>query len=457
MNSQRLGIIEKIGYGMGDAGCNIVGGAVFLFLNYYYTDVYGLTASSVALVWLGVRVLEAISDPIIGLMADRTHSRWGKFRPYILFFAFPYAVLCVLMFTVPAVSYSGKVMYAFATYLMMSVAYSFINIPYTSLGSAISYNPQDRVACQSYRFMGVGVATLILTISLLPMVQWLGKGDQAMGYHRAVCILTCIGFVLLVSCFALVKERVTPIHPDKRHRLRDDLKLVLKNDQWVKTVLLTFINVLPGFIRMAAAIYFLKYVVKADDTFTTIFMSIGVVGMIIGSALAKPLSDRFCKLNIFYWISIFLFVWSAGMFFIDPEQRLLLTVAYFILNLVHQIAQPLNWAIMSDVDDYSEWRSGKRLTGITFACNFLALKMGLALSGTLVSSVLAWSHYHADQPNQTATTLIVIKVAFLVLPAITYLMTAGCVKLLRVDRAMMDRVTEELTRNRERRKEVAAG
>ncbi|EAM9431697.1 TPA_asm: MFS transporter [Salmonella enterica] len=454
MNNQRVGILEKIGYGMGDAGCNIVGGAVFLFLNYYYTDVYGLTAATVAAIWLGVRVIEAVSDPLIGMLADRTRTRWGKFRPYILFFAFPYAILCVLMFTVPDFSYTGKVVYAFATYLFMSITYSFINIPYCSLGSVISYNDQDRVSCQSYRFMGVGVATLILTTSLLPMVQILGKGDQALGYQRAVSILTCVGLVLFIFCFKLVRERVVPVIPKNNDSLLNDLKDILKNDQWIKLLLLTFTNVLPGFIRMAATLYFLTYVVKADNSFITTFMSIGVVGMIIGSALAKPLSDRFCKLKIFFWISVFLFLWSAGMYFIDPEQRALLTVAYFILNIVHQIAQPINWSIMSDVDDYGEWKTGKRLTGINFSCNFLALKIGLAISGALVSSVLAWSHYHGGQPQQTETTLTIIKMSFFIMPAVGYLLTAGCVRLLRVDHSTMLMVFSELNKRRKNYSEL---
>lgn len=448
MNKQRVGILEKIGYGMGDAGCNIVGGAVFLFLNYYYTDIYGLTAASVAAIWLGVRVIEAISDPLIGMLADRTRSRWGKFRPYILFFAFPYVVFCVLMFTVPDFGYTGKVIYAFITYLMMSITFSFINIPYCSLGSVISYNQQDRISCQSYRFMGVGVATLILTLSLIPLVQLLGKGDQAVGYQRAVFILSMLGLAMFITCFKLVRERVIPVIPKNNDSIFNDIKDILKNDQWLKLLLLTFVNVLPGFIRMAATMYFLSYVVKADSTFITLFMSIGVIGMIIGSALAKPLSDYFCKLKIFFLISLFLFIWSGSLYFINPEYRVLLTVAYFILNVVHQIAQPINWSIMSDVDDYGEWKTGKRLTGINFSCNFLALKIGLALSGALVSSVLAWSGYHGAQQQQSPDTLFVIKIMFFVVPSACYLLTALCVRMLSIDRQLMAIVNEGLTKRR---------
>lgn len=449
MNRSRPGIVEKIGYGMGDAGCNIVGGAVFLFLNYYYTDVYGLTAASVAIIWLGVRVIEAIADPIIGIVADRTNTRWGKFRPYILFFAFPYAVFTILMYTTPDLGYTGKFIYAFITYLFMSITYSFINIPYCALGSVISYHSDDRVSCQSFRFMGVGVATLILTLSLLPLVEWLGQGDQAKGYQQAVIILTVVGFILFVLCFGLVRERVKPII-NKNDSLIKDLKDIVKNDQWFKLLLLTFVNVLPGFIRMACTMYFLTYVMRASATYTTIFLSIGVIGMILGSAIAKPLSDRFCKLSIFFWISIILFFYSFGLYFVNPADSVLFVILYFGLNVVHQIAQPINWSIMADVDDYGELKTNKRLTGINFSCNFLALKLGLAISGTLVSSVIAYFDYDGSLSIQPEGAVTSIHILFTVVPAIGYLLTALCVKTLKVNRQLMSQVNIALNERRQK-------
>lgn len=454
MDKSRPKLLEKIGYGMGDGGCNIVGGAVFLFLNYYYTDVYGLTAASVALIWLGVRVIEAISDPIIGIIADRTNTRWGKFRPYILFFAFPYAVFTILMYTTPDFGYTGKVIYAFVTYLFMSVTYSFINIPYCALGSVISYHSDDRVSCQSFRFMGVGVATLILTLTLLPMVEWLGGGDQAKGYQQAVIILTIVGFVLFMLCFSLVKERVRPVI-DKNESFVKDLKDILKNDQWLKLLLLTFVNVLSGFIRMACSMYFLIYVVNASATYITVFLSIGVIGMILGSALAKPLADRYCKLSIFFWVSIILFFYSFGFYFIDPNLDILLVVLYFGLNLIHQIAQPINWSIMADVDDYGELKTGKRLTGINFSCNFLALKIGLAVSGALVSSIIAYFNYDGSLTTQPQEAITSIHVLFTIVPAIGYLLTAICVKTLKVNRTLMKQVETELNERRRKYTELS--
>ncbi|MDC9580949.1 MFS transporter [Xenorhabdus sp. PR6a] len=445
--NEKISILEKMGYGFGDAGCNIVGGAVFLFLNFYYTDIYGLNAATVAAIWLGVRVIEAISDPLIGYIADRTQTRWGKFRPYILFCAFPYALFSVLMFTVPDLDYTGKAIYAFITYLMMSVTYSLINIPYCSLGSVISSDNSERVSCQSFRFMGVGMATLILTLSLLPLVNLLGHGDKAKGYHNAIILLTSVGLVMFVLCFSLVRERVRPVTPTKDSIVKDYGDM-LKNDQWSRLLFVTFLNVLPGFIRMASVMYFLTWVIHASEIFTTLFLSVGVMGMTLGSALAKPLSDYFCKLKIFYWVSLLMTLLSLLIYFIPADRHYLMLFGYFILNIVHQIAQPINWSIMADIDDYGEYKSGKRLTGINFSCNFLALKLGLALSGSLVSGILALVGYDASQSSQSAHAQLSIALLFTVVPALGYLFTAMAVKLLKIDRRAMKEISYRLIKKR---------
>ncbi|WP_313159249.1 MFS transporter, partial [Mixta calida] len=178
MNGSALSFREKLGYGMGDAGCNMIGGAIMLFLNYFYTDVFGLAPALVGVLLLSVRVLDAVTDPIMGAIADRTQSRWGRFRPWLLWVSVPYVLFSVLMFTTPDWSYEYKVMYAFVTYFLMSLAYTAINIPYCSLGGVITNDPHERVSCQSYRFVMVGIATLILSLTLLPMTEWFGGGDK---------------------------------------------------------------------------------------------------------------------------------------------------------------------------------------------------------------------------------------------------------------------------------------
>ncbi|WP_313118837.1 MFS transporter, partial [Pantoea septica] len=293
MKDSALSFREKLGYGMGDAGCNMIGGAIMLFLNYFYTDVFGLAPALVGTLLLSVRVLDAITDPIMGAIADRTQSRWGRFRPWLLWISVPYVLFSVLMFTTPDWSYENKVIWAFVTYFLMSLTYTAINIPYCSLGGVITSDPGERVSCQSYRFVMVGIATLILSLSLLPMAEWFGGDDKARGYQLAMSVLALIGLGMFLFCFATVRERIRPAVPT-HDALKRDLRDVWKNDQWVRILLLTFCNVCPGFIRMAATMYYVTWVMGQTTHFATLFISLGVIGMMIGSTLAKLLTDRWC-------------------------------------------------------------------------------------------------------------------------------------------------------------------
>ena len=453
MESSKLSIKEKIGYGMGDAGCNIIFGAIMLFVNYFYTDIFGLAPALVGVMLLSIRVIDAITDPIMGAIADRTQSRWGRFRPWILWMAAPFAFFSYLMFTTPDWTYSSKVIYAFVTYFLLSLTYTAINIPYCSLGSVITNDPKERVACQSYRFVMVGIATLILSLSLLPMVDWFGGGDKAKGYQMAMGVLAVLGMFMFLFCFSTVRERVRPAVPSNDD-LKSDLKDVWKNDQWVRILLLTLCNVCPGFIRMAATMYYVTWVMGQSTSFATLFISLGVVGMMGGSMLAKVLTDRICKLKVFFWTNIVLAIFSCGFYFLDPHATTLIVVMYFLLNILHQIPSPLHWSLMADVDDYGEWKTGKRITGISFSGNLFFLKLGLAIAGAMVGFLLSWYGYDAGAKEQSAESINGIVMLFTIIPGVGYLITAGVVRLLKVDTETMRRIQADLEKRRNNYREL---
>ncbi|MDU4288185.1 MFS transporter [Mixta calida] len=455
MNGSALSFREKLGYGMGDAGCNMIGGAIMLFLNYFYTDVFGLAPALVGVLLLSVRVLDAVTDPIMGAIADRTQSRWGRFRPWLLWVSVPYVLFSVLMFTTPDWSYEYKVMYAFVTYFLMSLAYTAINIPYCSLGGVITNDPHERVSCQSYRFVMVGIATLILSLTLLPMTEWFGGDNKARGYQMAMGVMAVIGLLMFLYCFATVRERIRPAVPTNDD-LKNDLRDVWKNDQWVRILLLTFCNVCPGFIRMAATMYYVTWVMGQSTHFATLFISLGVVGMMIGSTLAKVLTDRWCKLKVFFWTNIALAIFSCGFYFLNPQATVLVAVMYFLLNILHQIPSPLHWSLMADVDDYGEWKTGKRITGISFSGNLFFLKVGLAVAGAMVGFLLSFYGYDAGAKQQDASAINGIMLLFTVIPGIGYLITAGVVRLLKVDRQLMQTIQQDLAKRRENYRELSA-
>ncbi|MCM7416924.1 MFS transporter [Enterobacter hormaechei] len=278
MDNNKLSVKEKIGYGMGDAGCNIIFGAIMLFVNYFYTDIFGLAPALVGVLLLSVRVIDAVTDPIMGAIADRTRSKYGRFRPWLLWIAFPYALFSILMFTTPEWSYNSKVIYAFVTYFLLSLTYTAINIPYCSLGGVITNDP------------------------------------------------------------------------------------------------------------------------KATTT---------------------------------------------------------IVVLYVLLNILHQIPSPLHWSLMADVDDYGEWKTGKRITGISFSGNIFFLKLGLAIAGAMVGFLLSWYGYDAGAKAQSADAINGIVLLFTVIPGIGYLITAGVVRLLKVDRETMKQIQSDLEKRRTNYRELS--
>ncbi|EPC5399831.1 MFS transporter [Enterobacter hormaechei] len=410
MNNNKLSVKEKIGYGMGDAGCNIIFGAIMLFVNYFYTDIFGLAPALVGVLLLSVRVIDAVTDPIMGAIADRTRSKYGRFRPWLLWIAFPYALFSILMFTTPEWSYNSKVIYAFVTYFLLS-------------------------------------------LTLLPMADWFGGDNKAKGYQMAMTVLALIGTCMFLFCFATVRERVRPA-VQTHDELKNDLKDVWKNDQWVRILLLTLCNVCPGFIRMAATMYYVTWVMGQSTHFATLFISLGVVGMMFGSMLAKVLTDRWCKLKVFFWTNIALAIFSCAFYFFDPKATTTIVVLYVLLNILHQIPSPLHWSLMADVDDYGEWKTGKRITGISFSGNIFFLKLGLAIAGAMVGFLLSWYGYDAGAKAQSADAINGIVLLFTVIPGIGYLITAGVVRLLKVDRETMKQIQSDLEKRRTNYREL---
>ena len=363
----------------------------------------------------------------MGAIADRTRSKYGRFRPWLLWIAFPYALFSILMFTTPEWSYNSKVIYAFVTYFLLSLTYTAINIPYCSLGGVITND--------------------------LPMADWFGGDDKAKGYQMAMTVLALIGTCMFLFCFATVRERVRPA-VQTHDELKNDLKDVWKNDQWVRILLLTLCNVCPGFIRMAATMYYVTWVMGQSTHFATLFISLGVVGMMFGSMLAKVLTDRWCKLKVFFWTNIVLAIFSCAFYFFDPKATTTIVVLYVLLNILHQIPSPLHWSLMADVDDYGEWKTGKRITGISFSGNIFFLKLGLAIAGAMVGFLLSWYGYDAGAKAQSADAINGIVLLFTIIPGIGYLITAGVVRLLKVDRETMKQIQSDLEKRRTNYREL---
>ncbi|WP_312972133.1 glycoside-pentoside-hexuronide family transporter [Atlantibacter sp.] len=421
MSDQVLSVKEKIGYGMGDAASHIVFDNVMLYMMFFYTDIFGIPAGFVGTMFLLARALDAISDPAMGLIADRTCSRWGKFRPWVLFGALPFGVVCVFAYSSPDLSMSGKMIYAAVTYTLLTLMYTVVNIPYCALGGVITSDPEQRISLQSWRFVLATLGGMLSTVLMMPLVQLIGGDDKAFGFQGGIAVLAVAAFLMLAFCFFTTKERVEA--PPSTSTMREDLRDILQNDQWRVVGLLTILNILAVCVRGGAMMYYVTWIM-GDAALFSWFLGLYCVGNLIGSALAKPLTDWKCKVSVFWWTNAALAVLSVAMFFVPLQSTVVMFVFIFAIGVLHQLVTPIQWVMMSDTVDYGEWRNGKRLTGISFAGTLFVLKLGLALGGALIGWMLAGGGYDASAHTQNNATITIIIALFTIVPGICYLLSA---------------------------------
>ncbi|MCL9673045.1 glycoside-pentoside-hexuronide family transporter [Citrobacter sp. MNAZ 1397] len=421
MNSHIISVKEKIGYGMGDAASHIIFDNVMLYMMFFYTDIFGIPAGFVGTMFLLARALDAISDPCMGLIADRTRSRWGKFRPWILFGAIPFGLVCVLAYSTPDLSHSGKLIYAAVTYTLLTLLYTVVNIPYCALGGVITDDPKQRISLQSWRFVLATAGGMLSTVLMMPLVNLIGGDDKAFGFQGGIAVLSVVAFMMLAFCFFTTKERIQV--PPSTTPMREDLRDIWQNDQWRIVGLLTILNILAVCVRGGAMMYYCTWIMGSAGIFT-LFLTTYCVGNLIGSALAKPLTDWKCKVSVFWWTNAALAVVSLAMFFVPVAANITMFIFIFVIGVLHQLVTPIQWVMMSDTVDYGEWRNGKRLTGISFAGTLFVLKLGLALGGALIGWMLAGGGYNAAASSQNSATISIIIALFTIVPAICYLLSA---------------------------------
>jgi GPH family glycoside/pentoside/hexuronide:cation symporter len=413
---------EKIGYGLGDAASHVVFDNVMFYMMYFYTDVFGLPAAFVGAMFLLARGLDAVSDPIMGWLADRTRSRWGRFRPYILWGAVPFGLSCVLAYSTPDVGLAGKMAFAAVTYPLLTLMYTVVNIPYCALGGVITADDTQRISLQAYRFVLATAGGMLSTVLMVPLAKWIGGADRAAGYQGAIAILAVAAAAMLLVCFATTRERVVPKH-EAAGSFWADVRDIAKNDQWRIVGVLTMLNILGVATRGGAMMYYVTYILGRAGLFTA-FLATYSGGNILGCLLTKRLTDRFCKVSVFTWTNVALAALSVAMFFVPMRQHALMFALILVIGVLHQMITPIQWVMMSDTVDYGEVRQGKRLTGVSFAGTLFVLKLGLALSGAVIGWALAACGYVSAGATQAPQTLRCIVALFTLFPAACYALSA---------------------------------
>ncbi len=446
--SQALTFGEKLGYGIGDSASNFFFQVFNIFLLYYYTDIFGLSPAAVGTMFIVTKIVDAVSDPIMGLIADRTNSRWGKFRPYLLWAAIPYGVCGYAMFANPDLSDSGKLIYAYVTYTLMMLSYTAINVPYSALLGVISPSSIERTKVASYRFICAFGAAWVIGTFVTPLKNILGAGDEANGFRLTMIIFAVISVVLFWITFATTRERVKPTQTSMD--VKADLKALLRNGPWLALFLAAIFTLMNAAVRGGTLLYYFKYYVGDDGARiflifdkTAVFMSLGLMAMIAGIALTKSLSERFEKRSLLIFLTVLNSISMAAFYIIPPEQYWLMVAVNCIGAFVIGPTPALVWAMYADCADYGEWKTGRRTTALVFSTLQFAQKMGLAVGAGLAGIILSLFGFIANE-TQTAASMAGIRFMFSILPAILAIMGAVAIVFYRLDSSKIDDIEQEL-------------
>lgn len=418
MNSTPISVKEKISYGLGDTGCNLVWQTVMLFMAYFYTDIFGLSPAHMGTMFLAVRVLDAVTDVLMGAVADRTKSKYGQFRPYLLWFAIPFGVLCCLTFYTPDLSYSGKLIYAYVSYTLLSLVYTAINVPYCAMINNISNDSRERVSLQSWRFALSTLGGLIVSLTALPLVAYLGKGNLQNGYFYTMMVMGTLSIILFFICFSLTKERfTTDVELTKQNSILDDLKTLLSNRDWRILFILNVVNLVAVLFKGGTTLYFVNSIMNRPELgslLLTATLASGVFGAMISSSVFKNIDKvKGFKVSMLLEAALLL-----GMYFVPGSNVVAIFTLVIVINIVQLAATPLQWSMLSDIIDAEEQKSGKKLSGIVFSTNLFAIKLGIAIGGALVGYFLAIGNYVGGASTQPESALEIIRLLFTIFPAI---------------------------------------
>ena len=453
---------EKIGYGLGDMSSSMFWKLFGAYLMIFYTDVFGLSAAVVGTMFLITRVWDSLFDPVVGIIADRTESRWGKFRPYLLCLSVPFGVFAVLTFYTPEMDDTGKIVYAFITYSLMMMVYSAINVPYASLLGVMSPNPQDRNVLSTFRMMFAYIGSFLALLLFMPLVNAFTGGDTAQevqqhGWLMAVVVFAVACSVLFLLCFAFTRERVKPVKEEKTP-LRTDIRDLLSNRPWWILLGAGIASLVFNSIRDGATVYYFKYFVDeaafGDVTIggvpfvlSGLYLAVGQASNIIGVVAAAPVANIIGKRQTFMWAMIVATVLSILFYFLDRSQLGMIFLLQILISICAGSVFPLLWSMYADCADYSELTTGNRATGLIFSSSSMSQKFGWAIGTAITGWLLAAFGFQANAV-QNADTIQGIRMFLSLLPAVGTALSVIFIFFYPLTERKMQEVTNELEKLR---------
>ena len=414
MNSTaKLPIREKLAYGLGDFASNLIFATVSAFLMFYYTDIYGLPAAAVGTLLFVARSVDAVWDGYLGTVIDRTQTRWGQCRPYLLFGPPVLTVCAIAAFTVPSGSDSYKLAYAYGTYILLMLSYSLVNIPYSAMPALMSDDPRDRNTLAAFRMFLAILATILAGALTLKMVDWFGNGNKQSGYQITMTLMALLACFLYWVCFAFTRENVKPVEQPKM--VRQDLGVLLKGRAWWMMALMGISVYTALSITSGGVVYYFKYVVGDASRASLYFLILGV-GLLIGILLSVQLTRRFCKRRVMLCAASIAGSLYWTFYYLDPQSSLQIYGMGFFIQVFNGITVPILWSMVADIADDAELRSGRRMVGLTTSSIAFAHKFGLGLGGAIAGMLLAYFGYQANVA-QTPQAIEGLKIIMSWIPA----------------------------------------
>lgn len=455
LGTSKIKLIEKAAYGCGDFASSMFWKLFSMFLLFFYTDVFGISAAAVGTMFLLTRIWDAVNDPMMGIIGDRTSTRWGKFRPYLLFVAVPFGIIGVLTFTTPGFSTTSKLVYAYITYTFMMMVYTAINVPYASLLGVMTNNSDDRTSLASFRFIGAFSGGLFVTATANYFVDLFGKnGNTEQGYQLTIALYAVLAALFFILTFLGTKERLKPAV--ETPSFKDDLKDIAKNRPWFIMLGACISVLIFNSLRDGSILYYFKYFIKNQDiklfgtthSFThsvlaSAYMTIWLGTNIIGVLLAKPISSKIGKKRTFLLSVLLSAFFSFLLFPLQPDQVVLIFLLNIFIGISAGIVLPLIWSMYADIADYSEWKTGRRATGLIFSSSSMSQKFGWTLGGALTAWLLALFGFQSNV-EQTASSLLGIRLMISVIAGIGALIAVIFLYFYKLDEDLMKKVEKEL-------------
>jgi len=448
---------EKIGYGLGDMSSNMFWKVFSYYLPIFYSDVFQLSLAQTATLMFVTRLWDTVSDPMMGAIADRTETRWGKYRPYLLWFAAPFAISGVLLFTTPDWSNESKVIYAYITYILMMTVYTGINVPYASMLGVMTGDSQEKTVFSSYRMFFAYGGSFIALFSWEPLCNFFLShhvDSVAAAWQGAMVVVACVCFLLFVGCFLLTREHVKV---KASATLGSDVKNLVRNAPWWIITGGALCTNLFNTVRGATVAYYFKYYIGENAHITLgtfeflffagVFLAVGEVCNMVGVVSAVPLSGRFGKKTTFLVSSVVMAVLSVLFFYIPVSNGgfLLMLLLQIVISVFTGIVSPLVWSMYADVADYSTAKNGSASTALIFSSGSMAQKFGGAIAGSAVLLLFDAFGLVPNAESQTDMALLGMRLTISYIPAAIAVVMALIIYIYPLTTQRMKQINEALS------------